>query len=121
MSIENDTTRDAVVKLRDDRTQETIVSIYVKAHHQAELPKVPDGVFQLLFTSGLDWDSELQNFTQQPSYSKFVSPAKFITKVNEQNGYQYEQPSHWTIYLQPSPTGVDRVDSISEKEFSNEK
>ncbi|WP_299404431.1 hypothetical protein [Acaryochloris sp. IP29b_bin.148] len=121
MTVENDTARDAVVKLRDDQTQTTIASIYVKAHHQAELPKVPDGVFHLLFTSGLDWDSELQKFTQPDRYRKFVNPARFMTKVNEQNGYQYEQPSHWTIYLQPSPAGKDPVDSISEKEFRNEQ
>lgn len=121
MTVENDTARDAVVKLRDDQTQTTIASIYVKAHHHAELPKVPDGVFHLLFTSGLDWDSELQKFTQQPSYSKFVDPAKFITKVNEQDGYQYQQYSQWTINLQPSPTGNVPVDSIPEKEFNNEK
>jgi hypothetical protein len=95
LTVDNGTEHDAVVKLVKGGTP--IVSIYVSKMSEATIEKVDDGSYELFYTSGTDWDGQLETFTRSCQFERFDEPADFVT-TSVAGGIQYTVMS---VGLQP--------------------
>ncbi|MGH3921313.1 MAG: hypothetical protein ACRDTT_00250 [Pseudonocardiaceae bacterium] len=86
LKIDNDTEHDAVVKLVRGGTP--IISIYVSKRSKATVEKIDDGSYELFYTSGMDWDDQLETFTRSCQFERFDEPADFTT-TSITGGIQY--------------------------------
>ncbi len=55
LTVKNGTTEDAVVRLSDAGTYETMRWFYVRAQTSAQVGRIPEGTYRLAFTTGLNW------------------------------------------------------------------
>jgi hypothetical protein len=111
LEIENGTDRDAAITLA--QAGEAVGSIYVERGANAALSGVPDGTFELFFTSGTDWDETAGAFSRSCTFERFESPAVFST-VETAGGIEY------TVYsatLQPVPGGTARASPVPPESF----
>lgn len=111
LEIENGTDRDAAITLA--QAGQAVGSIYVAGGANAVLSGVPDGTFELFFTSGTDWDEAARAFTRSCTFERFESPAVFST-AEIAGGIEY------TVYsatLQPVAGGTARTSPVPPESF----
>ncbi|MGH3972630.1 MAG: hypothetical protein ACRDS9_04810 [Pseudonocardiaceae bacterium] len=111
LKIDNGTEHDAVVKLVKDGTP--IVSVYVSKRSEATVEKIDDGSYELFYTSGTDWDDQLETFTRSCQFERFDEPADFTT-TSVTGGIQYTVMS---IGLQPRIGGNARTTPVPSDSF----
>jgi len=70
LTVENGTTEDAVVRLSDATTYQTVRWFFVKAS-SAHITRIPQGSYRLAYTTGLNWVASDDVFSWQPSYDEF--------------------------------------------------
>lgn len=117
LEIDNGTSRDAVVKVVDQRTQHAIEACYISAERKVSIGRIPDGVFTVYFASGSDFDSTLGGFTRDKSCSKFVDALAFTTEVRHTADGLNTQSTIFTLTLHPVVNGNAKTSSVDEAEF----
>jgi hypothetical protein len=117
LTIDNGTERDAVVKVRDERTETAVVAFYVCSGQTATIEHMPDGYFRLIFGSGSDWDSTAGKFKRDRLFTKFDKELNFVTTRRALGDEIYYEYSIFTLTLHPVVYGNAKTTSIGEKEF----
>jgi hypothetical protein len=113
LTVKNGTSEDAVVRLSDAGTYETVRWFFVQAHTSAQVAKIPEGTYRLAFTSGLNWVEPQETFSWHPSYSKFERVLTF-GEERDTEGVRYHSIS---VTLHAVPFGNVKTRSISREEF----
>lgn len=86
-------------------------SFYVTRGETAQMTNIPDGTYDIFFTSGTDWDGS--EFTRSCTFQRFDKPATFTT-TETQNEITY---THLTVVLYPVPNGNSRVFDVPPDSF----
>ena len=110
----NGTSRDAYIKLVDPLADLLVASFYVKSNFTFTLEGVPDGSYQVIFTSGEDWDSDTRSFTMNKSFTEFDGTFDFITR-------QYLNEIRYSIHeitLHQVADGNATTSEVNEQEFT---
>jgi hypothetical protein len=71
LAVENGTSEDAVARLSDTTTDQTVRWFFVKAHSSAHMSRIPQGTYRLAYTTGLNWVESNDAFSWQPTYDEF--------------------------------------------------
>lgn len=111
LKVDNDTEHDAVVKLVQGG--KPIVSVYVSKESEATVEKINDGNYELFYTSGIDWDDQLDTFTRSCQFERFEAPAEFTT-ISIRGGVEYTVQS---VGLQPRIGGNARTLTVPAQSF----
>lgn len=110
LRVHNGTREDGVVALvYPDTPKKPIVAFSVRTMYTFTLKTIPDGMYQLTFTTGEGWDSERGRFTQNESYTRFEDLFPFVTTDVTR--------TIWSVTLHPVITGTAAIDLIDEDEF----
>jgi len=112
LSVENGTDEDAVVRL-SDLSDQTVRWFFVKSHSSDHESQVPEGVYRLLFTTGLDWIESEDCFRWRPSYSEFERTFDY-REERVSDGLYYHRIS---VTLNPVPMGNVRTRAITREVF----
>lgn len=118
VKIENGTDLDAVVKLVKNYPKESIYTVYIKAKSTYKISEISDGVYDLYFAHGRDWDKESQKFLVNNSYSKFEDNFDFTTRNEYQSDGVKRIYTVFEITLHSVLGGSAKTDRVSENEFS---
>lgn len=113
LTTENGTDEDAVVRLSDVATDQTICWFFVQAHSSFTMPRIPQGVYRLAFTTGLNWIESEETFKSDPLYSEFERNFEF----DEQRDSERVQYHSVSVTLNPVPLGNVRTRPITREEF----
>jgi hypothetical protein len=113
LTVENGTSDDAVVRLCDVATDQTLRWFFVQAHSSAHVAKVPRGTYRLAFTTGLNWVESEDTFSWHPSYSEFDKTFEFSER-RDSEGVQYKAIS---VTLNPVMFGNVKTKTITREEF----
>lgn len=113
LKVDNGTTEDAVVRLSDVATDDTVCWFFVQAHSSAHMKHIPQGTFTLAFTTGLNWNESEDVFTWHPSYDQFDRVFEF-NEQRDSEGVQYKTVS---VTLNPVLFGNVRTKTITREEF----
>jgi hypothetical protein len=113
LSISNQTSLDAVVRVYNPSTLETVRWFFVKAHGSVEVTWIPQGNYNLAYTSGLDWVDSDEAFRWNPSYFEFERPLIYSEQIDT-NRIRY---SKFSVTLHPVIGGNAKTKPISRNEF----
>ncbi|NEQ51725.1 MAG: hypothetical protein F6K11_16555 [Leptolyngbya sp. SIO3F4] len=113
LTIDNGESRDAVVKLMDRASGETLRYVYVKAHSQVTLESLGTCECELKFATGVDWDIETQQFRKRQKLSAFSDPLEFIVEYRDDGEYWRT----YTVTLHRVPDGTAAIEPIGKEEF----
>jgi hypothetical protein len=105
LKVENGLAEDGVVLLMVDELP--AYEIYIRSGENFSLLGIVNGVYQIYFTSGTDWDGF--GFTVNPAYQKFDEALEFTS-----GGGSY---SVWSISLQPVEGGTASTTTINPEDF----
>jgi len=82
---------DGVLQVRDQGTKDgvvllakggaLVVSMAVNAGQSARLTGVPDGDYDLFYTTGRDWNGPLATFSRHCEFHRFTTPTSFSTSA----------------------------------------
>jgi hypothetical protein len=115
--VQNNTDRDAVVKLVDEAARHSVVAVYLTSYSSATIEQIPEGSFVALCGQGVDWDDNAKVFTREKSFGKFDQDLNFVTKVERSEHQIIQRHQYITLELAPSITGNITRSKISEKTF----
>lgn len=113
LTIDNGEGRDAVVKLTDRASGDTLRYVYVQARSRVTLENLGTCECDLKFATGIDWDSDTQQFRKRQRLSAFRDPLEFI--VEYRNDGEYWRT--YTVTLHRVPDGTAAIEPIDEEEF----
>ncbi len=113
LSVSNRTGVDAVVRLYDRYTLETVRWFFVKANASYAVKSIPQGDYVLAYTAGLDWVDSEDAFRWSPSYHEFEKPVSY-SEQTDTTGTRYDEIS---VTLHPVIGGNVRTKSISRSDF----
>jgi hypothetical protein len=115
LTVENGTGEDAVVSLSegDADANQALRCFFVQAHSSAHVGQIPEGVYALTFTTGLNWVESEGAFSWHPSYSEFEHSFEF-REERDSEGVQYHSIS---VTLHSVPLGNVRTKTITREEF----
>jgi hypothetical protein len=117
-SIQNDTDRDAVVKLVNQAAKRSVLAVYITAHSSTTIDEIPEGSFTALCGQGVDWDDGAKVFKRKKSFGKFEPDMDFTMKLEQTEGQIIRRYKSITLELAPSLVGNITRSDISEKRFS---
>jgi hypothetical protein len=109
----NGTPYDACVIVVDAHSHARVRYTYIKANDTFTLQRLEPGEYDVIFATGIDWDSDAERFNRDASYFDFGSTFTF-TETREG---QYVKYGHYSITLNPVVGGNVQARSISEREF----
>jgi hypothetical protein len=113
LTVDNGTAEDAVVRLSDVTTNQTVRWFFVQAHSSAHVSRMPPGSYRLTYTTGLDWVESEDSFKWRPSYSEFARTLDY-REQRDSEGVQYHTIN---VTLHPVITGNVRARTITRGEF----
>ena len=113
LTVENGTNDDAVVRLYDAATYQTVRWFSVQAGRSARMTAISEGTYILAYTTGLNWVDAEDAFSWHPSYSKFER----ILQYQEQSDSGDIQYHDISVTLHPVIGGNVRAQRISREEF----
>lgn len=113
LTVENGTDEDAVVRLSDAGTDQTVRWFFVRAHTSAHLAHIPQGTDRLTFTTGLNWIESEDTFSWHPSYREFERAFAYSEERNSE-AVQYDSIS---VTLNPVLFGNVKTKAISREQF----
>jgi len=116
--IENGTDSDALAKLVLKDPNRSVYTVYIKAGETCKISKISDGIYELFFSHGKDWNKENQKFLVNKSYSKFEETFKFVTRTEQQANGVRRTFSTFKVTLHPVTGGSAKTDAVSEEEFN---
>jgi hypothetical protein len=112
LRIDNGQDVDAVAilsKLNDP----SMIAVYIQRNHQFTITGIENGIYELYFQLGEDWDSEQTTFTQRRSLARFENPFEFRTTDSSYSAWQV------TLYLVQEGTAA--TGPVSADQFPNLK
>jgi hypothetical protein len=110
--VDNGTSEDAVVRLYDSR-DEPARSFFVQARSTARVGRIPEGPYELAFTTGLDWVESDDAFRWNPEYFDFDKLIVFTEKSDASGRWSKDV----TVTLHPVLDGNIQRRTISREEF----
>ncbi len=113
LTVENGTSEDAVARLSDAATDQTVRWFFVQAHSSAQMAQIPQGIYRLTFTTGLNWVESEDTFSWHPSYNEFERTFEY-SELHDSEGFQYHSIS---VTLNPVLLGNVRTKAITREEF----
>ena len=113
LTVQNGTTEDAVVRLSDVTTDQTVRWFFVKAHSSAHVSRIPQGSYRLTYTTGLNWVESDDAFSWQPTYDEFERTFDYSEQQNSE-GVRYHTIS---VTLNSVLFGNVRTRTITREEF----
>jgi hypothetical protein len=113
LTVENGTTEDAVVRLSDVTTDQTVRWFFVRARSSAHVSQMPPGSYRLTYTTGLDWVESEDSFKWRPSYIEFGRTLDY-SEQRDSEGVQYRTVN---VTLHPVISGNVRARAITREEF----
>jgi hypothetical protein len=113
LSISNRTNLDAVARLYDRSTLETVRWFFVKANGAVTVISIPQGDYVLAYTTGLDWVDSEDAFRWNPSYHEFETAITY-SEQSDKSRIQYDEIS---VTLHTVMGGNVRTKSISRADF----
>jgi len=114
LMVINGTSEDAVVRLYDIATHQTVLWFSVQAGSSAQRTQLPEGTYILAYTTGLDWLESEDAFQWHPSYSKLERQLRYTERPDSEGIVQYHE---MTVTLNPAIGGNIRTKAISREEF----
>lgn len=118
LQVANGTSSDAYLKLVGPNSK-LVAAFYVKSNSAFTLKHVPDGVYQMLFVSGEDWDAKKRTFTRNASFTQFDRSLNFITTRQIKRRGSYTRYTIYKLTLNPVLGGDATTSAINEQEFAN--
>jgi len=103
---------DAVAVLTYPNTN-VYLAVYIQAGDSFTITGIQDGVYNLYFTLGRNWDESLGRFIKEKSFFRFERSLQFKT-IWTYNGYQY---TRYELTLHPVREGNVVIDTVSERDF----
>ena len=113
LTVQNGTRLDAVVRLYDANTHQTRRWFFVKSGTTARMTEIPEAIYFLAYTTGLNWIEAEDRFTWHPTYDRFDRIVGY-EEHHEAGGLQYHDIR---VTLQPLAGGDARTQRISRGEF----
>jgi hypothetical protein len=113
LTVENGTDEDAVVRLSDATTDQTVRWFFVRAHTSAHLAHIPEGTDRLTFTTGLNWTESEDSFSWHPSYSEFERAFVYSEERDSEEVHFHSI----SVTLHSVPAGNVKTRAISRQEF----
>jgi hypothetical protein len=107
LEVDNGYLQDIHVVLTYLDSNLSVYSIYIHSQEQAALVGIPDGEYNIYYSSGTNWDGVDYGFTSNATYRKFEDSIAFTTK---------KFPG-WKLTLNPVEGGTAKTDIISPNEF----
>ena len=113
LTVENGTTEDAVVRLSDATTDQTVRWFFVKAKTSAKMTRIPQGSYRLAYTTGLNWVESDDAFSWQPTYDEFERQFNY-DESRDSEGIQFHKIS---VTLNAVLLGNVHTRTITREEF----
>jgi hypothetical protein len=108
----NGTNYDACVIVVDASTHERVRYVYIEANDSLTLRRLNPGEYEVVFTTGIDWDNVAERFNRDAFYFDFDKELAF----DESRRGNYLEYDHHSITLNPVVNGNVSARSISESE-----
>ena len=105
LRVESGTSEDADLRLYNVSAEQTIRCLFVKAHDSFGMTGIPEGTYELKYTTGLDWQENAETFRWLPSYGRFERQFVY-SEERVGNEIQYHEIS---VTLQPVVGGNVRT------------
>lgn len=115
LTVTNGTTEDAVVRLYDVSSLQTLRWFFVQAGGSAQMGQLPEGTYTLAYTRGLDWLESRDVFRWHPHYNQFGKQLEY-TEQHDPDGVHY-QSDDIRVTLNPVIGGNVRTRVITREEF----
>jgi hypothetical protein len=113
LTIENLTEEDGVVALiRPEDPKNAIIAFYIRHRESFTIGGVPNGHYNLVFTTGQGWDEAQHKFTMNERYQRFKEPDGQRDAVLTFTGNE-----RWTATLHGVEHGEHPIQKIGEGEF----
>lgn len=109
LTIENTTTRDAVVNVVTAGGKAVVMTVYVTAGGTFTVTGVRDGTYEIFISQGVDWDSGAAAFSRDCAFQRFEDKFEFTTTSRA--------TTQWTIGLQRVPDGNAQVGDVAPGDF----
>ncbi len=109
ITAENGADHDTVVTLSQDGR--AVGSFYVARGETAQMTNIPDGTYDVFFTSGADWNGD--EFTRSCTFQRLDKTATFTT-TKTQRGINYIK---FSVTLHPVPGGNAQVVDVPPDSF----
>ncbi|MGW4897683.1 hypothetical protein ACWEQL_36365 [Kitasatospora sp. NPDC004240] len=106
LTVSNGGSADAVVSLA--KGGKAVHSMYIGKGQKAHVDGIEDGVYEVYFSGGVDWDPTLKAFTRNCDFSKFEDTMEYTTGRTR---------TTWTITLQPTAGGNAKTTDVPEAQF----
>lgn len=113
LTVKNGNPVDAVFKLVDVNSGQTLRFLYVQANDNLTVDDLGTCTCDLRFATGIDWDVEQQRFRRSMALSAFSDPAEFAITIEDDIEYW----STLEVTLHPVPEGKAQTEALSEDEF----
>jgi len=107
LTIENHSGQDTVITLALGKR--TVLSVYVRSGSKSRVTGVRDGVYQVYYTKGVDWDPKARAFTRDCAFERFDDTFDFKTTAT--------QTTTWTAGLEPATGGNVNASEVSPSDY----
>lgn len=107
----------SVVKLVDTLKNASVYVVFVRANSEVSIPKIVDGRYRLLFSSGHGWDDIDGRFKNREGSSEFEDPLVYTTKEVRRVDGVYLVSHRMEVTLNSIRGGNARTDTISTSDF----
>lgn len=78
--VENNRAKDVLVILSNpENPQDTLLAVYVHSKNSASISGIRDGVYEIYFSHGEDWDSYANKFTRNVEHYRFDETQRVVT------------------------------------------
>lgn len=88
LTIDNQTSRDAVVVLYDTQTRSPLSAVYVRRGNRCQVSRIPPGDYQVFFVLGVDWNPNYAEFSIVYYAKKFENELSF-REIPQYGGIEY--------------------------------
>jgi hypothetical protein len=96
-----------------------MAAFYTKSDSTFTLKQIPDGVYQVLFVSGEDWDSKTKSFTRSKSFARFERDLNFTTTKRTDKKGIYTRYARFELTLHHVVNGNAKTSAVNEQEFES--
>jgi hypothetical protein len=107
LTVQNHSGQDTVLTLALGRRP--VLAVYVRSSAGTRVTGVRDGVYQIWYTKGVDWDPRARAFTRDCAFERFDGTFAFKTTAT--------QSTAWTVGLEPSSGGNANATEVDPKDF----
>lgn len=112
-TAKNGSDKDAVVRLSDIVTDQTVRWFFVQAGSSADVEQIPQGSYRVSFTTGLNWIESEDRFSWHPSYIEFEKTFVYA----ERQHVEGIESQKYRVTLNPVLFGNARTKEITREEF----